>query len=57
MVVDVTTVILKHMILSTIMGRGDNYNYLNGELRLDEFEEKGSPYLFYEEWLKKDNLS
>ena len=39
------------------MGRGDNYNDLNGELRLDEFEEKGSPYLFYEEWLKKDNLS
>ena len=25
---------------------------LNGELKLDEFEEKGSPYPFYEEWLK-----
>ena len=34
------------------MDRGDNYKYLNGELKLDEFEEKGSPYPFYEEWLK-----
>ena len=34
------------------MDRGDNYKYLNGELKLDEFEEKGSLYLFYEEWLK-----
>ena len=25
---------------------------LNGELKLDEFEEKGFPYPFYEEWLK-----
>ena len=41
------------MILRTIMDRGDNYKYLNGELKLDEFEEKGSLYLFYEEWLLK----
>ena len=34
------------------MDRGDNYKYLNGELKLDESEEKGSPYPFYEEWLK-----
>ena len=34
------------------MGKGDNYKYLNEELKLDEFEEKGSPYLSYEEWLK-----
>ena len=40
------------MILHTITDRGDNYKYLNGELKLDEFEEKGSPYLSYEEWLK-----
>ena len=40
------------MILHTVMGRGDNYKYLNKELKLDEFEEKGSPYLSYEEWLK-----
>ena len=33
------------------MDRGDNYKYLNGEFKLDEFEEKGSPYPFYEEWL------
>ena len=44
------------MILRTIMDRGDNYKYLNGELKLDEFEEKGSPYPFYEEWLKKHNM-
>ena len=42
----------KHMILHTIMDRGDNYKYINGELKVDEFEEKGSPYWFYEEWLK-----
>ena len=36
------------MILQTITDRGDNYKYVNGELKLDEFEEKGSPYLFYE---------
>ena len=40
------------MILHTMTDRGDNYKYLNGELKLDEFEEKGSPYLSYEEWLK-----
>ena len=40
------------MILRTIMDRGDNYKYLNSELKLDEFEEKGSPCPFYEEWLK-----
>ena len=40
------------MILQTITDRGDNYKYVNGELKLDEFEEKGSPYLFYEKWLK-----
>ena len=34
------------------MDRRDNYNYLNGELKLDEFEEKDSLYPFYEEWLK-----
>ena len=44
---------LKHMILCTVMDRGDIYKYLNGELKLDEFEEKDSPYPFYEEWLKK----
>ena len=43
---------LKLMIVRTIMDRGDNYKYLNSELKLDEFEEKGSPYQFYEEWLK-----
>ena len=48
---------LKHMILHTIMDRGDKCKYLNGELKLDKFEEKGSPYPFYEEWLKKHNLS
>ena len=40
------------MILGTIIDRGDNYKYLNGELKLHEFEEKGSPYPLYEEWLK-----
>ena len=40
------------MILHTIMDRGDNYKYLNGDLKLDESEEKGSPCLFYKEWLK-----
>ena len=35
------------MILHTIMDRGDNYKYLNSELKLDEFEGKG-----YEEWYK-----
>ena len=34
------------------MDRGDDYKHLNGELKLDEFEQKGSPYPFYEEWLK-----
>ena len=40
------------MILHTIIDRGDNYKYLNGELKLDEFEVKDSSYPFYEEWLK-----
>ena len=40
------------MILRTTMGRGDNYRYLNGELKLDKFDKKGFPYPFYEEWLK-----
>ena len=44
------------MIFRTIMDMGDNYKYLYGELKLDEFEEKGSPYLFYEQWLKEHNL-
>ena len=44
------------MILDTIMDRGNNDKYLNDELKLDEFEEKGFPYLFYEEWLNKHNL-
>ena len=39
---------LKHMILQKIMGRGDNYKYLNGELKPDEFKENGSPYPSYE---------
>ena len=43
---------LKHMILHKIIDRGDNFKYLNGELKLDEFEEKTSSYLFYEEWLE-----
>ena len=47
---------LKHMILRTIMDRGDNYKYVNGYLKLAECEEKNSPYPFYEEWLKKHNL-
>ena len=34
------------------MDRGDNYKYLNDELKLDESGEKGSLYPFYEEWLK-----
>ena len=40
---------LKHMILHKIMGKADNYKYLNSELKLDEFKEKGSPYPSYEE--------
>ena len=40
------------MILHTIIDRGDNYKYLNGELKLDEFEVKDSSYPFYEKWLK-----
>ena len=49
------------MILCTTInkggGRGDSYKYLNGELKLDEFEEKDSPYAFYEEWSKKAALN
>ena len=45
------------MILHKIMYRGDHYKYLNGELKLDEFEEKGSPYPLYEEWLKTQPVS
>ena len=45
----------KHMILRAIIDMRDNYKYLNGKLKLDEFEQKGSPYPFYEEWLKKTN--
>ena len=41
------------MILRAIKDMGDNYKYLNGELKLDEFEEKGSPYPLYEKWLSK----
>ena len=48
---------LNHMILRTIIERRDNYNYLNSNLKLDEFEQKGCPYPFYEDWLKKRNLS
>ena len=48
---------LKHMILHKIMDRGDTYKYLDSELKLDEFEEKGSPYPFYKEYLKKHSLS
>ena len=44
---------LKHMILRTIIDREDNCRYFYSEFKLDEFEEKGSPYLFYDEWLKK----
>ena len=44
---------LKDMVLRTIMDREDNYKYLNGELKLNEFEEKDSPHPFYEEWLRK----
>ena len=40
------------MSFCTIIDRGGNYKYLNGELKLNEFEEKVSPYPFYEEWLK-----
>ena len=40
------------MILHTIIDWEDTYKYLKGELKLDEFEEKTSPYLFYEEWLE-----
>ena len=47
---------LQHMILRTIMDRGDHYKYLNGELNLDNFEETDPPDPFYEEWLRKDNL-
>ena len=47
---------LKHMIFRTTLDRGDNYRYFYGEFKLDEFEEKGSPYLFYDEWLKKTQL-
>ena len=45
------------MILHKIMDRGDTYKYLDSELKLDEFEEKGSPYPFYKEYLKKHSLS
>ena len=41
------------MNLRTILDRGDNYKYLNGVVKLDEFEEKDSSHPFYEEWLKK----
>ena len=51
-VVGVTTVISNTWFLRAIMDRGDDYKHLNGELKLDEFEQKGSPYPFYEEWLK-----
>ena len=37
------------MVLDTIIDRGDNYKYLNGELKLDEFEVKDPPYPFYED--------
>ena len=50
------TIVISNMILRTIMDRGANYKYLNSALKLDEFENKDSPYLFYEEWLKKGNL-
>ena len=40
------------MTLRTITDKRDNYKYLNGKLKPDEFEEKGSPYPLYEEWLK-----
>ena len=32
------------MVLRTIMDRGDNYKYLNGKLKLNEFGEKDSPH-------------
>ena len=44
------------MILRTIIDREDNCRYFYSEFKLDEFEEKGSPYLFYDEWLKKTQL-
>ena len=47
---------LQHMILRTIMDRGDHYKCLNGELNLDNFEETDPPDPFYEEWLRKSNL-
>ena len=47
---------LKHTVLRTIMDRGGNYKYLNGKLKLDEFEQKDSPHIFYEEWLRKNNI-
>ena len=47
---------LKHMILRTIMNRGDNYKYLNGELKLVEFEQKNYPDSLHEEWLKKQSV-
>lgn len=40
------------MVLRTIMDRGDNYKYLNGKLKLNEFGEKDSPHPIYEEWLR-----
>ena len=42
------------MVLCTSMDRGDNYKYLNGKQKLDEFEEKDFPHPFYEEWLRKN---
>ena len=47
---------LQHMMLRTIMDRGQTYKYLNGALALEKFEETDPPYSFYEEWLKKNNL-
>ena len=38
------------------MDRGHNYKYVSGTLALEKFEETDPPYLFYEEWLKKNNL-
>ena len=47
---------LQHMVLNTVMDRGGNSKYLNGQLTLDNFEEDKLPYRFYEKWLRKNSL-
>ena len=56
MAVGVIILILNIRSCVQFMDRGGNYKYLNGKLKLDEFEQKDSPHIFYEEWLRKNNI-